>query len=164
MNLKRLSLLVALGLSVWVGWWFLSRSLALARETADASHARVYLKRIDQLEKQFAQDNPTRSFACQLDDLRRAGLPSQSESKYNFELHCENQENGAATKYLVAAYPADKRVNGVWGFRVFCSDQTGEIWSSLSREEMRDNLSETEKAGRYDFEQICRRNHHFSGQ
>jgi hypothetical protein len=48
-------------------------------------------------------------------------------------------------EYLVVAYPADKRVKGVWGFQVFCSDQTGEIWGELSRENMRDNLSESEK-------------------
>jgi hypothetical protein len=164
MNLKRLSLLFALGFCIWAGWWFLSRAGELARDTADASHAQEYVRRIDQTQKRFAQDNPTRGFACQLDDLRRIGLHSPSDSKYTFELHCDNQKNPLETGYLVVAYPGDKRVKGVWGFRVFCSDQTGEIWSNLSREDMRDNLSETEKAGLYDFERICRRNHHFSRQ
>ena len=160
MSLKHLSLLVVLVLCGWAGWWFLSSAWELARDTADASHARAYMKRIDQAQKQFARDNPTRGFACQLDDLRRAGLPSPPDSKYDFELHCDNRKNDPETEYLFVAYPADKRVKGVWGFTVFCSDQTGEIWSSLSRETMRDNLSGTEKAGIYDFERICRRNHH----
>lgn len=162
MSLKRLSLMVALGFCIWAGWRFLSRAWELARDTADASHAQAYMKRIDQTQKRFTQDNPTRGFACQLDDLRRTGLPSPSDSKYTFELHCDNRNNLPETGYSVVAYPADKRVKGVWGFRVFCSDQTGEIWSNLSREDMRDNLSETEKAGLYDFERICRRNHHSS--
>jgi len=163
MSLKRLSLLVTLGFCIWAGWWFPSRAWELARDTADASHAEAYMKRIDQMQKRFGQDNPTQGFACQLDDLRHGGLSSPSESKYSFELYCDNRKD-PRTGYLVVAYPEDKRVKGVWGFRVFCSDQTGEIWSNLSREDMRDNLSEREKAGLYDFERICRRNHHFSRQ
>lgn len=159
MSLKRLSLLVVLGFCAWAGWWFLSRAWELARDSADASHAQAHVKRIDQTQKRFAQDNLRRGFACQFDDLLRTGLPSLSHSKYNFELHCDNRQNPPETEYLVVAYPADKRVQGVWGFRVFCSDQTGEIWSNLTREDMGDNLSETEKAGLYDFERICRRYH-----
>jgi hypothetical protein len=164
MSVKRWSLVVLLAFCTWGGWWFLSRSWELARDTADESHARVYIKRIDDVQKGFLKDNPRQGFACQLDDLRRAGLRSPSESKYNFELHCDKRERLPETEYLVIAYPADKRVKGAWGFRVFCSDQTGEVWSNLSREDMRDNLSEAEKAGLYDFEGICRRNHHSSRQ
>jgi hypothetical protein len=162
MSLKRFSLLVGLGLCVGAGWWFLSRAWRLARETSDASHAQAYLKQIDQAQKRFARDNPTRGFACQLDDLRRAGLPSSSDTKYNVELHCNKRMNLSETEYLVITYPADKRVTGAWGFRVFCSDQTGQIWSNLSREETQGSPSETEKAGVYDFERICRRNHNSS--
>ncbi len=93
MTLKRVSLLVLLALCTWGGWWFLSRTLERARDEADASHAQAYMKRIDEAQQGFAKDNPTRGFACQLDDLRRAGLPSSSESKYNFELHCDKQRN-----------------------------------------------------------------------
>ena len=121
------------------------------------------MKRIEAAQNGFARDNPTRGFACQLEDLRRAGLRSPSENKYNFELHCANRET-PEMGYLLIAYPADKRAKGVWGFWVFCSDQTGESWSSLSREDMRNNLSETEKAGLYDFEGICRRNRHSARQ
>jgi hypothetical protein len=164
MSFKHLSLLVALAFCTWGGWWFLSRTWERARDEADASRAQAHMKRIDEAQTRFARDNPTRGFACQLDDLRRADMQSPSESNYNFELHCDNREKLPEIEYLVIAYPADKRVKGVWGFWVFCSDQTAEIWSSLSREDMRDNLSETEKAGLYDFEGICRRNHHSSRQ
>ncbi len=164
MTLKRVSLLVLLALCTWGGWWFLSRTLERARDEADASHAQAYMKRIDEAQQGFAKDNPTRGFACQLDDLRRAGLPSSSESKYNFELHCDKRKKPPEMEYLTVAYRADKRVKGVWGFWVFCSDQTGEIWSNLSREDMWDSLSETEKVGLYDFEGICRRNHPTSRQ
>jgi len=159
MSLKRLSLMVALGFCIWGGWWFLSRAWELAIDTADESHAQAYMKRIDQTQTRFARDNPTRGFACQLDDLRRTGLPSPFDNKYTFELHCDNRKNPPEAAYSAVAYPTDKLVKGVWGFRVFCSDQTGEIWSNLSREGMRDNLSETEKAGVYDYERICHRNH-----
>jgi hypothetical protein len=164
MTLKRLSLLVLLAVCTWGGWWFLSRTWERARDEADASHAQAYMKRVDETQQGFAKDNPTRGFACQLDDLRRTGLPSSAESKYNFELHCDKRKKPPEMEYLVVAYPADKRVKGVWGFWVFCSDQTGEIWSNLSREDMRDNPSETEKAGLCDFEGICRRNHPASRQ
>jgi hypothetical protein len=156
--------MVVLGFCAWAGWWFLSHAWELARETADASHAQAYIKRINQTQKRFAQDSQARRFACQFDDLRRAGLPTAPERKYNFQLHCDNRKSPPEIAYLVVAYPADKRVKGVWGFRVFCSDQTGEIWSNLSREEMRDDLSESERAGLYDLERICRRNHHVSEQ
>jgi len=159
MSVKRLSLLVLVALCIWGGWWFLSRTWERAKDEAAASHAQAYLKQIDERQTEFARNNPTRGFACQLDDLRRAGLRPPSEGKYDFELHCHNGEKLPEMDYLVAAYPADKRVKGVWGFWVFCSDQTGEIWGSLSRENMRDNLSEAEKAGLYDFEAICRRSH-----
>ena len=164
MTLKRLSLLVVLAFCTLAGWWFLSRTWERARDEADASHAQAYMIRIDEAQKEFARDNPTRGFACQLDDLRRAGLRSASESKYKFELHCDNRGKLPDVEYLAIAYPADKRVKGVWGFWVFCSAQTGEIWGNLSREDMRDNLSETEKAGLYDFEGVCRRDHHSSRQ
>jgi hypothetical protein len=118
------------------------------------------MKRIEEAQNGFARDNPIRGFACHLDDLRRAGLRAPSESKYSFELHGDNREKLPETGYLLIAYPADKRARGVWGFWVFCSDQTGEGWSGLSREDMQNNLSETEKAGLYDFEGICRRNRH----
>ncbi|MGB6249225.1 MAG: hypothetical protein WBF54_08925 [Terriglobales bacterium] len=162
MSLKRWSLLVLLALCTWGAWWFLSRAWALARDTADQSHARAYIKRVDEAQKGFLKDNPGQGFACKLDDLRRAGLASPSESKYNFELHCDKRERLPQTEYLVVGYPADKRVKGEWGFWVFCSDQTDEIWGELSREDMRNNLSESEKAGLYDFEGICRRNHRSS--
>lgn len=164
MSVKRWSLLVLLALCTWGGWWFLSRAFELARDTAYESHARAYIKRIDEVQKGFLKDNPGQGFACKLDDLRRAGLASPSENKYNFELHCDKRERPPETEYLVVAYPADKRVKGVWGFQLFCSDQTGEIWGELSRGNMRDNLSESEKAGLYDFKGICRRNHHPSRQ
>jgi len=164
MSVKRWSLLVLLALCTW-GWWrFLSRAWELARNTADESHARAYIKDIDEVQKGFLKDNPGQGFACILDDLRRAGLPSPSGNKYNFELHCDKRERPPEMEYLVVAYPADKRVRGVWGFWVFCSDQTGDIWGELSREDMRNNLSESEKVGSYDFEGICRRNRHPSRQ
>jgi hypothetical protein len=164
MSSKRWSLLVVLALCTWGGWWFLPRAFERARDEADESHAQAYLKRIDETQKGFVRANPTRGFACKLDDLRRAGLPSPSDNRYSFELHCDSREKPPEMEYLVFAYPANKRVKGVWGFRVFCSDQTSKIWSNLSREDMRDNLSESEKAGSYDFEGICRRNHHSSRQ
>jgi hypothetical protein len=92
MSVRRWSLLVLLALSIWGGWWFLSRALELARDTADESHARAYIKRIDEVQKGFLRDNPRQRFACQLDDLRLAGLRPPSESKYNFELHCDKRE------------------------------------------------------------------------
>jgi hypothetical protein len=160
MNLRSLSLLMVLGLCTWGGWWFLSRAFKLARETADQSHAQAYMKRINQAQNGFLRDNPAIGYACKVDDLRRAGLTSPSDSKHNFELYCDKQVKHPEMAYLLVAYPADKHVNGVWGFRVFCSNQTGDIWGELSRENMRDDLSESEKAGLYDFEKICRRNQH----
>jgi hypothetical protein len=157
MSVKRWSLFVLLGWCICGGSWFLSRSLKLARETANQSDARAYVKRIDEAQTGFAKNNPASGFACRLDDLRHAGLQSPSESKYDFELHCDMRKKSPEMEYLVAAYPADKRADGVWGFWVFCSDQTGKIWGELSREEMRNNLSRSEKAGLYDFEGICRR-------
>jgi len=159
MSVKRLSLLALVAFCTWGGWWFLSRAWERARDEAEASRAQLYLKQINEGQREFARNNPTRGFACQLDDLRGGGLRPPSERTYDFELHCHNEEKPPATEYLVAAYPADKRVKGVWGFWVFCSDQSGEVWGSLSREDMRGNLSETEKAGLYDFQAICRRNH-----
>jgi hypothetical protein len=50
----------------------LSRAFELARGTAYESHARAYVKRIDEVQKGFLQDNPRQGFACKLDDLRRA--------------------------------------------------------------------------------------------
>jgi hypothetical protein len=164
MSVKRWSLLVLLALCAWGAWWFLSRAFALARDTAYESRARAYIKRIDEVQKGFLKNNPEQGFACKLDDLRRAGLASPSENKFNFELHCGRRGGPPEMEYLVVAYPADKRVQGVSGFQVFCSDQTGEIWGELSRENMRDNLSESETAGVYDFEGICRRNRHSSRQ
>jgi hypothetical protein len=164
MSVKRWSFLVLLALCTSAGWWFLFRAWELARDTADESNARAYIQRIDEVQKGFLKDNPRQGFACRLDDLRRAGLASPSGSKYNFELHCDKRDRPPETEYLVLAFPADKRVKGVWGFWVFCSDQTGEIWGELSREHMRNNLSESEKAGLYDFEGICRRNRHPSRQ
>jgi hypothetical protein len=162
MNVKRWSLLVLLALCGWGVWWFLSRAFEMARDAAYESDARAFIKHINEAQKGFLKDNPGQGFACKLDDLRRAGLASPSENKYNFELHCDKPERSRANEYLVAGYPADKRVKGVWGFQVFCSDQTDEIWGELSREKMRDNLSESEKAGLYDFGRICRRNRHSS--
>ncbi|MGA7968354.1 MAG: hypothetical protein WA800_13605 [Terriglobales bacterium] len=162
MSLKRWTLLVVLALCSWGGWWFLSRAFKLARDTADQSRARAYIKQIDERQLRFAKDNPAQGFACQLDDLLRAGLPSAVGSKYTFELHCEKREQSPEMGYLVTAYPADKQIDGVWGFWVFCSDQSGEIWGELSRESMQDYPNESEKAGLYDFERICRRNHHAS--
>jgi len=164
MSLKRWALIAVLAAFTWGAWWFLSRSLQLAQDTADEFHARAYIRQIDERQLGFSKDNPARGFACNLDDLRHAGLPPASETKYTFELHCEIREQGPETTYLVDAYPADKRVKGVWGFWVFCSDQTREVWGELSRENMQDSLSESEKTGSYDFEKICRRNHHSSKQ
>jgi hypothetical protein len=164
MSVKRWTLLVLLALCTWGAWWFLSRTWERARDEADESHARAYIKRIDDVQKGFLKDNPGQGFACKLDDLRLAGLASPSENKYNFELHCDKRERPPEMEYLVVGYPADKRVKGVWGFWVFCSDQTGEIWGELSREDMRNNLSGSEKGGLYDFEGICRRNRHSSRQ
>jgi hypothetical protein len=164
MSVKRWSLVILLASCTWGGWWFLFRSFALARITASESRARAYVKRIDEVQKEFLKDNPGQGFACKLDDLRRAGLASLSENKYNFELHCDKRQTPPEMEYLVVAYPANKRAKGVWGFQVFCSDQTGEIWGELSRENMQDSLSESERAGVYDFEQICRRNRHSSRQ
>ena len=162
MSVRRWSSLLPLALCAWGGWWFLSHACGLAKETADESDARAYIARIDEAQKQFLRDNPGQRFACKLDDLRHTGLAPPSENKYNFELHCDQRESPPTTEYLVVAYPADERVKGVWEFHVFCSDQTGEIWGELSREHMRNNLSESEKTGRYDFAEICRRNHHSS--
>jgi hypothetical protein len=159
MSVKRFSLLALVAFCICGGWWLLSRMWERARDEAEASRAKVYLKQIDEKQSEFARNNPTRGFACQLDDLLRAGLRPPTDGKYKFELHCDHREKPPEMDYLVAAFPADKRVKGVWGFWVFCSDQTGEIWGSLSREDMRDSLSETEKAGLYDFEVICRRSH-----
>ena len=47
------------------------------------SHARAYIKHIDEVQRGFLRDNPRQGFACQLDDLRLAGLRPPSESKYN---------------------------------------------------------------------------------
>jgi hypothetical protein len=162
MTVKRFSLLVLVAFFLWGVWWFLSRSWDRARDEAEASRAQLYLTQIDERQSEFARNNPTRRFACQLDDLLRAGLRPPTEGKYKFELYCHQGEKPTETDYLVAAYPTDKRVKGVWGFWVLCSDQTGEVWGSLSREGMRDSLSESEKAGLYDFELICRRGHHAS--
>ena len=164
MSVKRLSLMVLVAFCIWGGWWFLSRTWERARDEAEASRAQLYLKQIDNRQREFARNNPTLGFACQLDDLLQAGLRPPTEGTYEFELHCHHAEKPPETDYLVAAYPADKRVQGVWGFWVFCSDQTGEIWGSLSREHMRDSLSETEKAGLYDFQVICRRSHQALGR
>jgi hypothetical protein len=164
MSLKRWTLLVVLALFSWGGWWFLSRAFKLARDTADQSHARAYIKQIDETQLRFVKDNPPRGFACKLDDLQRAGLPTAFGSKYTFELQCEGREQPPEMGYLVIAYPADKQIDGIWGFWVFCSDQSGEIWGELSREKMQDHPSESEKTGLYDFERICRRNHHSSKQ
>lgn len=160
MTVKRFSLLALVAFFIWGVWWFLSRSRERARDEAEASRAQLYLRQIDERQREFARNNPTRGFACQLDDLLRASLRPPTEGKYKFELYCHRGEKPTETAYMVAAYPADKRVKGVWGFWVLCSDQTGDIWGSLSREDMRDSLSESEKAGLYDFELICRRSHH----
>ena len=101
MSVKRWSLLVLLALCSWGGWWFLSRAFELARETADESHARAYIRRIDEAQKGFLKDNPGQGFACKLDDLRRAGLASPSENKYSFELCCDRGERPPEMEYLV---------------------------------------------------------------
>jgi hypothetical protein len=159
MSLKRWVLLPLLALGAWGGWWFFSRVLELAKDTADESHARAYIKQIAEAQKLYLSDNPTEGFACGLDDLRRAGLPSPPENQYIFELHCDNRKKTPEAEYWAVAYPADKRIKGAWGFSLVCSDQTGEIWGGLSREHVRDSPSESEKAGLYDFEAICRRSH-----
>ena len=92
MTVNRWSLLAVLALCTWGRWWFLSRSFALARDTAYESRARAYIKRIEEVQKEFRKDNPGQGFACKLDDLRGAGLASPCESKYNFELHCDKRE------------------------------------------------------------------------
>jgi hypothetical protein len=99
---------------------FCPRAWERARDETEASRAQLYLKEINEGQREFARNNPTRGFACQLDDLRRGGLRPPTERTYDFELHCHNEEKPPATEYLVAAYPADKRVKGVWGFWVFC--------------------------------------------
>src|ERR1017187_2209936 len=64
MSVKRWSLLVLLALCTWGGWWFLSRAFELARDTADESHARAYIKRIDEVQRGFLKRNPGQGFAC----------------------------------------------------------------------------------------------------
>jgi hypothetical protein len=65
--------------------------IELARDTTDESHARTYIKRIDKVQRGSLTDNPTQGFACELDDLRRSGLASPSQNKYNFERHWDNR-------------------------------------------------------------------------
>lgn len=131
----------------------------LAKQTAQQAHARENIRSINGAEQQFAKLNPLQGFACELDDLRRAGWVPRSPSTYKYQIFCDGLKR-PRTSYLIVAYPEEKLVesDGVWGFWVLCSDQSGKRWQNLSREQMRDKPSEDEKAGRYDFVGICRRN------
>lgn len=152
------------------GWLFLSCVAAiafgvllnrpywrLAKQTAQQAHASENIRSINDAEQQFARLNPSQGFACDLDELRRAGWVPPSLSSYTYQIFCDGIAR-PRTSYLIVAYPENKLPDGVWGFWVLCSDQSGKSWQNLSREQMRDKPTEEEKAGRYDFVGICRRN------
>jgi len=145
-----LSCALAIGVLILRPFW------RLAKQTAHEARARESVRSINNAEQQFARLNPSQGFTCDLDDLRRAGWVPPSSSPYAYEIGCDGLER-PRTSYLIFAYPADKLPQGVWGFWVMCSDQSGKVWQNLSREEMQDTATEDERAGKYDLAKICRR-------
>lgn len=105
MSVKRLCLLALIAFCICGGWWFLSRAWERARDEAEASRAQLSLKQINEGQSEFARNNPTRGFACQLDDLLQAGLRPPTEGKYRFELHCHHGEKPPETFITIQKNP-----------------------------------------------------------
>jgi hypothetical protein len=137
--------------------WFAARSMELAKDYAQEANARKSVEALNKAEGKIASINPARGFTCDLDELRIAGWSEPQATTYAFELHCDEERGIPQSSYFVSAYPADKRARGVWGFTVVCSDQSGRVWQSLSRDEMLTSPTESEKAGKFDFRSICYR-------
>jgi hypothetical protein len=156
---RRVNWLAVLGIVVLLSGiaWFMTRTLRLAKDTAQEAHARQSVKALNEAEQKFARLNPVKGFTCDMVDLRNTGWSKPESSAYVFELHCGANSRPPHSTYLVSAYPIDKKARGVWGFPVVCSDQSGRIWRSLSRDEMRTSPTESEMAGKFDFESICNR-------
>jgi hypothetical protein len=95
------------------------------------------LRTLPTLQNQYAAENPSKGFACELAQLRdvthrngesdhEALLVSQSYAGYKFSLTgCEVGPNGEVIRYKATAIP---RLPGETGVRAFCEDQTGEFW------------------------------------
>jgi len=112
-----------------LGVLILRPSWRLAKRTAHEARARESVRSINNAEQQFARLNPSLGFTCDLDDLRRGGWMPPRSSAYDYEIRCDGVER-PRTSYLTFAYPADKLPQGVWGFSVICSDQSGNVWQN----------------------------------
>jgi hypothetical protein len=95
------------------------------------------LRALTTLQNQYAAENPSKGFACELARLRdvthrngesdhEALLVSQSYGGYKFSLTgCEVGTNGVVIRYKATAIP---RLPGETGVSAFCGDQTGGFW------------------------------------
>jgi hypothetical protein len=95
------------------------------------------IRRLNDLEKEYAASNPSKGFACQLSLLKPASpagqaydtdgfLVAESHLGYKFFFsECAASASGIVGRYQAAAIPVNPGVSGV---RAFCTDQIGVIW------------------------------------
>ena len=95
------------------------------------------LRKINELENEYAASHPDSGFSCQLEQLR----PTEDEADvygnpmklstgkwagYKFEIvGCAPEKNGVSTRYQVTAAPLRPWASGV---RAFCTDQSGKLY------------------------------------
>ena len=99
------------------------------------------LRRIHDLQNQYAATHPNEGFACQLQRLRQgdhttndydpATVPLSGQwSGYKFVLvECAPTKNGIVIRYQLAAVPITR---GLTGVRAFCMDESGTLFYTQS--------------------------------
>ena len=105
------------------------------------STAVASLRKIHDLENEYATAHPDNGFSCQLKQLRPTENTADVYGKhmnlavgewvgYKFEIvGCTPEKNGVLTHYQVTAIPLRPWASGV---RAFCTDQSGSVYFDLN--------------------------------
>jgi hypothetical protein len=104
------------------------------RQHANEAVAVGILRRTNDLERRYAEAHPSEGFVCELPKL--SSVAEQSDrfvtsaghyAGYIFSItDCTASSNGKVTQYEFVAVPFEP---GKSGFRAFCTNDSGTIWS-----------------------------------
>lgn len=119
--------------------WAIVTPLGTPRIPLNQMHAKETLETVVRTQRNFARRNPSKGFACKLQDLTKEGPGYDPEyldsvagsggpkSGYLFELHCSPEMFGRVIEYTVTAVPSNP---GRTGELAFCTDQNGQVWAN----------------------------------